>query len=125
MRQATTKQSSTRVATKAEAAKTAKLEADKKKRKKKVSPPPAVCTPTISTPATKEVEEDEDETTGDPPIVEDRTARSSLSPTVKRQRELEQQVTEEDLHRMREAQQPVNIRVRPLRPKLRASVTVR
>jgi hypothetical protein len=40
-------------------------------------------------PLTKEVEDDEDEATNDPPIIEDHTSRRSLSPAAKRQRELE------------------------------------
>jgi hypothetical protein len=133
-RAVTAKQSTIRVAAKVEAAKTAKLEADKKKRKRKASPRLAVCTPTIPTLVTKEVDEDEDEATDDPPVVEDRTVRRSPSPTGKRQRELEQQVNEEDLRQMREAQRatagahakmPVKIQVRPLRPKLRPPDTMR
>jgi hypothetical protein len=75
------------------AAKTAKLEADKKKWKRK----------TIPTPTSKEIEE-EDEATDYPSVVDDRPALRLLSPATKRQREMERQVTEEDLRRIREAQ---------------------
>jgi hypothetical protein len=73
--------------------KTAKLKADKKKRKRKMIP----------TPTSKETEE-EDEATDDPSVVDNRAAPRSTSPTTKRQREMEQQVTKEDLRRIREAQ---------------------
>jgi hypothetical protein len=93
------KQSSSRATAKVAAVKTAKLEADMKKRKRKASPPP-----TIPTPASKKVEEEEDDATDIPPVIGNRTAPRSPSPATKRQRELGQQVTEEDLRRMREAQ---------------------
>jgi hypothetical protein len=92
-RVATAKQSSSRAAMTTVAAKTAKLEADKKKWKRK----------TIPTPTSKEIEE-EDEATDYPSVVDDRPALRLLSPTTKRQREMERQVTEEDLRRIREAQ---------------------
>jgi hypothetical protein len=131
---ATVKQSTTRADVKGETAKTAKLEADKKKRKRKESPPPAVSTPKIPTPATRDVEEVEDEATNDPPFFEDRTERRSPSPAAKRQWDLEQQMTADDLHRMTLAQQaaagtpakmPMKIKVQPLRLKPRALATVR
>jgi hypothetical protein len=129
-RAATAKQLTMRAATKGEATKTAKLEDDKKKRKSKESPPLAVRTPTIPTSTTKEVEEDEDEA---PPVIEDRTVTRLRSPAARRQQELEQQVNEEYLRQMREAQRattgthaklPVKIRVRPLRPKLGPPITM-
>jgi hypothetical protein len=89
-RAATAKLPTTRDVAKADAAKTAKLDADKKRRKRKTRPPLAVRTPTIPTPATKEVEEDEDEAIDDPPVVEDHTTSRSSSPAAKRQQELEQ-----------------------------------
>jgi hypothetical protein len=55
-----------------------------------------------SPPLTKEVEDDEDEATNNLPVVEDRTERRSLSPVPKRQRELEQMTSKDDLRRMRE-----------------------
>jgi hypothetical protein len=115
---------SSRATAKVAAAKTAKLEADKKKRKRKASPPP-----TIPTLMSKEVEEEVDEATNIPPIVDNRVAPRSPSPATKRQQELGQQMIEEDLRRMREAQQavagaqakmPVKIRVWPQRLQLHA-----
>lgn len=103
-RAAIAKQSTTRAAVKVEAAKTAKLEADKKKRKRRVRPPLGVRMPVIPTPSTREIDDVKDEATDDPPFVEDRTTWSSPSPTAKRQWELEQQVAADDLRRMREAQ---------------------
>jgi hypothetical protein len=103
--------------------KTAKLEADKKKSKRK----------TIPTLTSKEIKE-EDEATNDLPLVDNRAALRSPCPATRRQREMERQVTEEDLYHIREGQvvaasaqakMPVKIRVRPLRPKLRAPVVVR
>jgi hypothetical protein len=96
-RAATTKQLSSRATAKVAAVKTAKLEADMKKRK--ASPPP-----TIPTPASKKVEEEEDDATDIPPVIDNRTTLRLPSPATKRQQELGQQVTEEDLRRMREAQ---------------------
>lgn len=95
-RAATAKQPVSRAAAKAEVAKTAKLEEDKKKRKRRPSLPPTVQVPTIPTPLTKEVEDDEDEATDDPPRL--------LSPAAKRQQELERKTNKDDLCRMREAQ---------------------
>jgi hypothetical protein len=124
-------------AAKVEAAKTAKLEAEKKKkRKRKTSPPPAVEMPVIPTPPSREVEsdEEEDEVTDDPPVVEDRTVRRSLSPTAKRQRELGQKATGDDLRQGLEAQRTttgaharmlVLVKARPFRPKLHAPTTMR
>jgi hypothetical protein len=103
---AVAKQSASTAAPKVEAAKTAKLEAEKKKkRKRKMSLPLAVETPVIPTPPSREVESDEeDEATDDPPVVEDRTVRRSLSPAAKRQWELEQKTMEDDLRQGLEAQ---------------------
>jgi hypothetical protein len=100
-RAAAAKQSTSMAAAKVEATKTAKLEAEKKKkRKRKMTPPPAVESPVIPTPLSREVKSDEGEgeTTDDPLIVEDRTVRRSLSPAAKRQQELGQKATEDDLH---------------------------
>jgi hypothetical protein len=120
-----------------EAAKTAKLEAEKKKRRKrKTSPPLAVEMLVIPTPPSREVEfyEEEDEVTDDPPVVEDWTVRRSLSPATKRQRELGQKAMEDDLRQGLEAQRattgaharmPVRVKARPFRPKLRAPAAVR
>ena len=133
-RAAVAKQSTTTAATKVGAAKTAKLEAEKKKRKRRVSPPPAIETPTIPTPSAREIEDEEVEATDDPPVVEDRTARRSLSRAAKRQREVTQKTTGDDLRQGMEAQRatagaqarmPVLVKVRPFRPKLRAPATVR
>jgi hypothetical protein len=92
------KQSGSRAVVTAAAVKTAKLEANKKKRKRKVIP-----TSTNPTLGSKEVEE-EDEATDDPLVVDNRAASKSPSLANKRQRDMEQHVTEEDLSRMREAQ---------------------
>jgi hypothetical protein len=99
-RAAAAKQSVSTAAAKVEAAKTAKLEAEKKrKRNRKTNLPSAVETSVIHTPPSREVEfvKEEDEATDDPPVVEDRTVRRSLSPAAKRQRELGQKATEDDL----------------------------
>jgi hypothetical protein len=77
----TLKQSSSRAATKVEAARTAKLEAGKRKRK--VSP-----LSTIPTLASEEVEE-EDEGTDILLVVDNRAAPRLPSPATKRQRQLE------------------------------------
>jgi hypothetical protein len=77
----TLKQSSSRAATKVEAARTAKLEAGKRKRK--VSP-----LSTIPTLASEEVEE-EDEGTNILLVVDNRAAPRLPSPATKRQRQLE------------------------------------
>jgi hypothetical protein len=111
-------------------AKTAQLQANKKKRKRRASLPPAIETPVILTPSIREVEDDEDEATDDSTFVEDRSARRSLSLAAKRQQELEQMTTEDDLRQVRELQRvaagvqarmPVLVKVRPYRPKPRAT----
>jgi hypothetical protein len=132
------KQSVSTAAAKVAAVKTAKLEAEKKrKRKRKTSPPPAVETSVIPTPSTREVESDdeqEDEATDDPPVIEERTVRRSLSPAAKSRRELGQKDTEDDLCHGLEAQRvatvaqakmPVLIKARNFGSKLRAPTTVR
>jgi hypothetical protein len=136
-RAAAAKQSASTVAAKVAAVKTAKLEAEKKKRKRKTSPPPAVETLVIPTLSTREVEsddEEEDEATDGPPIVEERTVRRSLSHTAKRQRELQQKTTEDDLCQGLEAQRaaataqakiPVLIKAQTFRPKPRVPTTTR
>jgi hypothetical protein len=106
-RAAAAKQSVSTAAAKVEAAKTAKLEAEKKrKRNRKTNLPSAVETSVIHTPPSREVEfvKEEDEATDDPPVVEDRTVRRSLSPAAKRQWELEQKTMEDDLRQGLEAQ---------------------
>jgi hypothetical protein len=65
--------------------------------------PPLAISVEILTPLTKDVKDDEDEAIDDPPVVEDHTARRSLSLAAKRQRELEQKMSEDDLRQMREA----------------------
>jgi hypothetical protein len=94
-RAATAEQPTSRAVAKAEAAKTAKLEVDKKKRKRRANPLLAVqmITPT---PLTKEVEDDEDQATDDPLIVEDRMTRRSLNPAAKGQRDIEQKTNEDE-----------------------------
>jgi hypothetical protein len=86
--------------------------------------PPLAISVEILTPLTKDVKDDEDEAIDDPPVVEDHTARRSLSPAAKRQWELEQKMSEDDLHQMREAQwatvgaqarMPVLVKVLPFR----------
>jgi hypothetical protein len=90
----------------------------------------------IPTPPSKEVksDEEEDEATDYPPIVEDQMVGRSLSPAAKRQQELEQKLMEDDLHQGLEAQRaaattqarmPVPIKVCTFRPKLRAPTIVR
>jgi hypothetical protein len=133
-RAAAVKQSASTVAAKVEAAKTAKLEAEKMKKRKRRTSPPAVETLVIPSPSTREVESDEEDVaTDDPPVIEDRTVRRSLSPAAKRQRELEQKTMEDDLCQGMEVQRaaagaqarmPVLIKARPFRPKLRAPATV-
>jgi hypothetical protein len=75
----------------------------------------------ILIPQSREVEseeEEEDEATKGPPIMEDRPARRSESPTAKGQRELVQKTTEDALRRGLEAQwMPMLNRPRFLRPK--------
>jgi hypothetical protein len=106
-RAATAKQSASTATVKVMAAKTAKLEAEKQKNRKwKTSPPPAVEMSVIPTTPSREVESDEEENeaTDDPPVIEDRTVRRSLSPAAKRQRELGQKATEDVLCQGLEAQ---------------------
>jgi hypothetical protein len=135
IRAAAAKRSVSTAAAKVEAAKTAKIEAEKKKNRK-TSPPLAVETLVIPTPPSREVEsdEEEDEVTDDTPVVEDRIVRRFLSPAAKRQLELGQKATEDDLRQGLAAQRatacaqsmmPVLIKVRPFRPKLHALATVR
>jgi hypothetical protein len=112
-------------ATTAAAAVSAVKAAEKKKKKmRKASPPPVVETPTIPTPQTREVEseeeEEEDEATDEPPVVEDRPARRSLSPATKRQQELTQKTTKDALHQSLEvqrtaaaAQEKMHVLIRP------------
>jgi hypothetical protein len=127
------------------AAKTAKLEAEKKtRRKRKTSPPLVVEMLVIPTPLSREAksdeEEDDDEATDDPPVVEEhsvveeRTVRRLLSPTAKRQQELGQKVTEDGLCQGLEVQRaaaatqarmPVPIKVHTFRSKLRVAATAR
>jgi hypothetical protein len=100
------KQLATTAAAKATAVKVTK----KKKRKRKTSPLLMVETLGIPTPQFGEVEsdeEEEDEAIEEPPVVEDRSVRRSLSPAAKRQRELVQKTTEDALHRGLEAHQVV------------------
>jgi hypothetical protein len=81
--------------------------AEKKKRKRKASPSPAVETPAIPMPQSTEVEseeEEDDEATEEPPVVQDRPVRRSLSPAAKRQRELVVKTREDALHQGLEAQ---------------------
>jgi hypothetical protein len=135
IRAAAAKRSVSTAAAKVEAAKTAKIEVEKKKNRK-TSPPLAVETLVIPTPPSREVEsdEEEDEVTDDTPVVEDRIVRRLLSPAAKRQLELGQKATEDDLRQGLAAQRatagaqsmmPVLIKVRPFRPKLHALATVR
>jgi hypothetical protein len=93
MRAAIAKLSSSRATVMAATTKIAKLEADKNMRKRKVIP----------TPASKEIEE-EDEATDDPLVVDNRTAPRSPSPVTRRHWDMERHVMEEDLHCIREAQ---------------------
>jgi hypothetical protein len=105
-RVAAAKQSATTVAAKATAVKAAK----KKRRRRKVSPPPAVEMPTIPMPQSREVkseEEEENEATEEPSVVQDRSVRRSLSPAAKKQRELVEKMTEDALRQGLEAQQAV------------------
>jgi hypothetical protein len=98
------KQSATTAAAAVSAVKATKK---KKKRKRKTSPPLAVETLAIPTPQSREVElkeEEEDEATEEPPVVEDRSVRRSESPAAKRQRELVQKTTEDALRQGLEVQ---------------------
>jgi hypothetical protein len=124
-RAVTAKQSATTAAAKVGAAKTTKLEVEKKKRKRRVSLPPTIETLTIPMPSSREVEDEEDEATDDPPIVEDRVVRISLSPAAKRQWEIEQKAMEAQ-RAATGAQEKmlVLIKVQPFRPKLRAPTAV-
>lgn len=123
-RVATAKQSATTAAAKVRTTKTTKVEAEKKKRKRRASALSAIETPTIPTPSTREIEDEIDEATDDPTFVGDQTRRWSMSPAAKRQWELEQKMSEDDLHQMREAQwatvgaqarMPVLVKVLPFR----------
>jgi hypothetical protein len=60
-------------------------------------------------PQSREVESDEedDEAVEEPPVVEDRSVRRSLSPAAERQRELVQKTTEDTLRQGLEVQQAV------------------
>jgi hypothetical protein len=125
----TMKQSSSRAAATVEAAKIAMLEAAKKKRKGKRKRK-RKKKPTLTSQDVKK----EDETTDDPLVIGNCVAPRSPSPATKRWREVEQQVTEEDLHIIREAQvatiraqvkMATKVRARPPRPKLRTTVVVR
>jgi hypothetical protein len=95
-RAAVTKQSVSTAAVKVTAVKVA----EKKKRKRTTSPPLAVEIPVIPTPLSREVEsnEEDDEATKEPPVVEERSVRRSLSPSAKRQWELVQKTTEDALY---------------------------
>jgi hypothetical protein len=127
----TMKQSSSRAAATVEAAKIAMLEAAKKKRKgKRKRKRKRKKKPTLTSQDVKK----EDETTDDPLVIDNCVAPRSPSPATKRRREVEQQVTEEDLHIIREAQvatiraqvkMATKVRARPPRPKLRTTVVVR
>jgi hypothetical protein len=109
---------------------------EKKRRKRKTSPPLAVEM-VIPTPSTREVKsdnEEEDEATDDPPVIEEWTVRRSLSPATKRQWELQQKTTEDDLRQGLEAQRAtaaalakmlVLIKARTFRPKPRVLTTAR
>jgi hypothetical protein len=112
--------------------------AEKKRRgKRKVSPPPAVEMPAIPMPQSREVEskeEDDDEAIEEPPVVEDRSVKRSLSPAAKRQQELVQKTTEDALHQGLKAQRaitatqakmPVLNRSWFFRPKLRVPTVMR
>jgi hypothetical protein len=95
-RAAVTKQSVSTAAVKVTAVKVV----EKKNRKRKTSPPLAVEIPVIPTPLSREVEsnEEDDEATKEPPVVEERSVRRSLSPSAKRQWELVQKTTEDALY---------------------------
>jgi hypothetical protein len=70
----------------------------------------AVETPVIPIPPTREVEleeEEEDEATDVPLVVEDWTVGRSVRPVAKRQRELQQKVTEDDLRQGLKVQRAV------------------
>jgi hypothetical protein len=98
------KQSATTAAVKATAVKAAE-----KKRKMKMSPLPVNEMPMIPMPPSREVEsdEEEDEAIEEPPVVEERSVRRSLSPAAKRQRELVQKTMEDALRQGLEAQRAV------------------
>jgi hypothetical protein len=117
------------------------MKKNKRKRKRKASPPPAVETPVIPTPQSREVEseeeeeeEEEEEAIKEPPVVQDRPVRRSLSPAAKRQRELVEKTTDDDLRQSLEVQRaiaatqakmPVLNRPWFFRPKPRVSAVMR
>jgi hypothetical protein len=82
------------------------------KRKRRAASPLVVATPTILAPCSREVrsedeeeeEKEKDEVVEELSVPEDQAARSSESPTAKRQRELVQKTSEEALRRGLEAQ---------------------
>jgi hypothetical protein len=85
----------------------------KKKRKRKAASPPTIVTPSISTPRSREVvseeeeeekEKEKDEAIEELSVHEDQTAMRSEGPAAKRQRELVQKSSEDDLRRGLEAQ---------------------
>jgi hypothetical protein len=138
-RAAAANQSATTVAAKVTAVKAA----EKKKRKRKASPPPTVEMPVVETPTIpmsqsreveSEEEEEDDEATEEPPVIQDRSVRRSLSPLAKRQRELVEKTMEDALRQSLEAQRavaatqanmPVLNRPRFFRPKPRVSAVTR
>jgi hypothetical protein len=108
------------------------VKAAKKKKKRKASPPPAVETPAIPTPHSREVELEE-KATKEPPVVQDRSVRRSLSPVAKRQQKLVK-TTEDALRQSLEAQRAIatthakmHVLNRPwfFRPKPRVSTITR
>jgi hypothetical protein len=127
---AAAKQSASTAAAKVAAVKTAE------KKKRKTSPLPVVRTLVILTPLTKEVtsNDEEDEVTEEPLVVEERSVRRLLSPAAKRQWELAQKTTEDALRQGLEMQRaaaamqvkmPVLIRLQPFRLKPRVPTMTR
>jgi hypothetical protein len=125
------KQSATTAAAVVSVVKVAEKKMKKNKRNRKTSPPLAVERPAIPTPQSREVkseEEEEDEATEAPQVVEDRPVRRSESPATKRQQELVQKTMEDAVRQVLEAHRttaaaqakmPVLIRPRFSRPKAR------
>jgi hypothetical protein len=115
----------------------------KKTRKRRATSPPAVATPTIPTPRSREVgpedEEEEKEKEKDGaveelPVPKDQATGRPESPAAKRQRELVQKTSEEDLGRGLEAQRsaatarakiPAAIKPRVFWPKTRLPTMAR
>jgi hypothetical protein len=113
----------------------------KKKKKRMAASPPTVTTPSILTPRSQEVESEEEEEEKEKheaieelPVPEDQAVRRSESPAAKRQRELVQKTSGDDLRRGLETQRnataaqakiPASIKPRVFWPKTRLPAVTR